>query len=320
MKSARGHLKLAPGNGRRTASNEGSNSVFEAYIAGLAPSGRSGVTSLLNRCAGILKPSKSAKDYPWQQLNYVAVAKLRSELLSEGYAVSSVNLALSALKGLCKTAFNMRLLDAEELSRIQSIRRVRGDARRKGRSLERTEVRALLEQVKQHPLASRRTRDRALVLVSSGAGLRAGELVSLQLEDFVLEHGELIVRQGKGRKYRSIHVSKPVLSAVKSWLKVRGCAPGPLFKKINKAGIPGDSALTKAGFASILAELASNAGVKRFTPHDLRRTFITHLLDQGVDINTVRQLAGHSDIATTARYDCRGDRAKNEASRAFSCW
>jgi integrase len=234
--------------------------------------------------------------------------------------VSSVNLALAALKGLSKVAFNMRLLDVEELARIQSVKRVRGDAARKGRSLEKSEVRALLGQSKQHPHASRRARDRALILLACGTGLRAGELVCLQLDDVELEHGKLVVRQGKGRKYRSIYVSKQVLSAMKTWLKFSPYRVGPLFNKIKKGGILGNAALTKAGFASILAELASNGGVEKFTPHDLRRTFITHLLEQGVDINTVRQLAGHSDIATTARYDCRGNKAIKAVSKGFSCW
>ena len=320
MKSAAGQLTLVKVNKLCSISKAPQNNIFISYIQSLAPSGRGGIISLLNRCAGILNISQSGKDYPWQQLNYTIVAKLRSELLELGYAVSSVNLALAALKGLSKTAFNMRLLGVEELVRIQSVKRVRGDACKKGRSLDQLEVRALLKQAKQHPKACRCARDSALILLACGTGLRASELVGLQLDDFVLAHGELIIRQGKGRKYRSIYVSKPILNAVKSWLKFRGHAPGALFNKIKKDGIPGSSTLTKAGFTSILTELTINAGVARFTPHDLRRTFITHLLEQGVDLNTVRQLAGHSDIATTARYDCRGDKALKAASKAFSCW
>ncbi|MNI89369.1 Tyrosine recombinase XerD [compost metagenome] len=62
------------------------------------------------------------------------------------------------------------------------------------------------------------------------------------------------------------------------------------------------------------------SGMARFTPHDMRRTFITRLLEQGVDINTVRQLAGHSDISTTTRYDCRGEEMKISASKCIRCF
>ena len=78
--------------------------VFDAYINGLAHSGRRGITSLLNRSAGILKRGADAAGYPWEQLNYAAVAKVRAALLDDGYAVSSVNMALSALRGVAQTA------------------------------------------------------------------------------------------------------------------------------------------------------------------------------------------------------------------------
>lgn len=68
--------------------------VFDAYINGLAPSGRRGITSLLNRSASILKRGANAEHYPWEQLNFAAVAKVRAALLDDGYAVSSVNIDL----------------------------------------------------------------------------------------------------------------------------------------------------------------------------------------------------------------------------------
>lgn len=113
--------------------------VFDAYIVGLAPSGRRGITSLLNRSASILKHGADAADYPWEQLNYAAVAKVRAALLDDGYAVSSVNMALSALRGVAQTAFNLNYMDAETLARIRSVKRVSGDVQRKGRALGRQE-------------------------------------------------------------------------------------------------------------------------------------------------------------------------------------
>ena len=77
------------------------------------------------------------------------------------------------------------------------------------------------------------------------------------------------------------------------------------------------SALSKAGIADILTNLSNRSGVARFTPHDLRRTFITQLLDRGVDINTVRQLAGHANIATTASYDFRGEKELIRATQGL---
>ncbi|AYP23508.1 tyrosine-type recombinase/integrase [Pantoea agglomerans] len=288
--------------------------VFDAYIGGLAPSGRRGLTSLLNRSASILKRGADAADYPWEQLNYAAVAKVRAALLDGGYAVSSVNMALSALRGVAQTAFNLNCMDAETLARIRSVKRVSGDIQRKGRALDRQEIRALIQAAKQHPQPVRRCRDVAIVLTLCGTGLRAGELIKLKRRDY--DNGVLTVRQGKGRKYREIHVAETVDKAIRAWLKVSANeAESALFSRIQRNGKVVGQLLTTTGLTGILAELQQTSSIARFTPHDMRRTFITLLLEQGVDINTVRQLAGHRDISTTTRYDCRGDSMKISASR-----
>lgn len=291
--------------------------VFDAYLGGLAPSGRRGITSLLNRSASILKRGADAADYPWEQLNYAAVAKVRAALLDDGYAVSSVNMALSALRGVAQTAFNLNCMDAETLARIRSVKRVSGDIQRKGRALDRQEIRALIQAAKQHPQHVRRYRDTAIVLTLCGTGLRAGELVKLERRDY--DNGILTVRQGKGRKYREIHVADAVDKA--AWLKVSANeAENALFSRIQRNGKTATQPLTTTGLTGILAELQQMSGMARFTPHDMRRTFITRLLEQGVDINTVRQLAGHSDISTTTRYDCRGEEMKISASKCIRCF
>lgn len=293
--------------------------VFDAYIGGLAPSGRRGLTSLLNRSASILKRGADAADYPWEQLNFAAVAKVRAGLLDDGYAVSSVNKALSALRGVAQTAFNLNCMNAETLARIRSVKRVSGDIQRKGRALDKSEIRALIQAAKQHAQPVRRCRDTAIVLTLCGTGLRAGELVKLERRDY--DNGILTVRQGKGRKYREIHVADAVDKAIRAWLKVNANeAENALFCRIQRNGKAASQSLTTTGLTGILAELQMTSGIARFTPHDMRRTFITRLLEQGVDINTVRQLAGHTDISTTASYDHRGDEAKIMASQRLRCW
>ncbi len=293
--------------------------VFDAYIGGLAPSGRRGIISLLNHSASILKCDVDAADYPWEQLNYAAVAKVRTALLDDGYAVSSVNMALSVLRSVAQTAFNLNCMNAETLARIRSVKRVSGDIQRKGRALDKQEIRALIQAAKQHPQPARRCRDTAIVLTLCGTGLRAGELVKLERRDY--DNGILTVRQGKGRKYREIHVANAVDKAILAWLKVSADEDdSALFSRIQRNSKVASQPLTTTGLTGILEQLQQTSGIARFTPHDMRRTFITCLLEQGVDINTVRQLAGHSDISTTTRYDCRGETMKVNASRRLKCW
>ncbi|MDA5479706.1 site-specific integrase [Yersinia intermedia] len=291
--------------------------VLDAYISGLAQSGRGGITSLLNRCARILNKGFTAQSYPWELLDYGKVAKVRASLLDEGYAIASVNMALAALRALAQTAFNLRQMDAETLARIRAVKRVKGDAERTGRALSQSEVRMLLKAAKNYCLPARRCRDTAILLTLCGTGLRAGELTKLRVEDYA--NGVLIVRQGKGRKYREIHVAPAVAKALTAWQAIKGEGEA-LFSKVHRSGQTATAALTTAGLTAILAQLGTTANVAEFTPHDLRRTFITQLLTQGVDINTVRQLAGHSDISTTARYDHRGDEARISASQKLICW
>lgn len=294
--------------------------VLDAYISGLAPSGRRGITSLLNRSASILKRGADAASYPWEQLSFAAVAKVRAALLDGGYAVSSVNMALSALRGIAHTAFNLNCLEADTLARIRAVKRVNGDNQRKGRALSREEVRALIQAAKRHPQRIRCCRDVAIVMTLCGAGLRAGELVSLERRDH--DNGILTVRQGKGRKYREIHVAAAVDKAIRAWIKASGAKElgDALFNRIQRNGKGVCQPLTTTGLTGILEQLQQDSGIARFTPHDMRRTFITRLLDQGVDINTVRQLAGHSEVSTTTRYDYRVESVKISASKRVRCW
>lgn len=108
--------------------------------------------------------------------------------------------------------------------------------------------------------------------------------------------------------------------AIRAWLNSASEADGALFGRIQRNGKAASQSLTTTGLTGILEQLQQTSGIARFTPHDMRRTFITRLLEQGVDINTIRQLAGHSDISTTTRYDCRGESMKINASMQINCW
>ena len=91
---------------------------------------------------------------------------------------------------------------------------------------------------------------------------------------------------------------------------------GPLFLSVHKGGnLIFGRRLTPQAIYHLLAMRAKRTGVKFFTPHDLRRTFVSNLLDAGVDIATVAKMAGHSNIQTTARYDRRPEEAKQRAAR-----
>ncbi len=141
-------------------------------------------------------------------------------------------------------------MDAETLARIRSVKRVSGDVQRKGRALGRQEIRVLIQAAKQHPQSVRRCRDVAIVLMLCGTGLRAGELVKLERRDY--DNGILTVRQGKGRKYREIHVADAVDKAIRAWLKVGADeADSALFRRIQRSGKVASQPLTTTGLTGI---------------------------------------------------------------------
>lgn len=295
----------------RTAPNPAS-----VWLDGLAPTGRRSMRSLLNLCASILQRKSTAASYDWSAMRYVHVATLRATLLEQGYAMATVNMVLAALKGVAQTAFNLGQLDADALARIRVVKGVRGESEPAGRALSREEVRLLLEITKAHPNKTRQKRDRAIVLTLCGAGLRAGELVALQASDYDAITRTLIIRQGKGRKHRTVVVAPTVGRALAAWIKI-STDHDSLFCRIHRSGSIIDQPLTPAGLTGILRQLQLVADISPFTPHDLRRTFITRLLEQGADLNIVRQLAGHSDISTTALYDRRSAATLTCASSAL---
>jgi site-specific recombinase XerD len=93
----------------------------------------------------------------------------------------------------------------------------------------------------------------------------------------------------------------------------RGIRP-PLFLPVDKGGTIHRRRMTDQAVLVVLRKRAGQAGVSAFSPHDLRRTFISDLLDCGADLATVQRLAGHSNVSTTARYDRRGEKAKKKAA------
>ena len=121
--------------------------------------------------------------------------------------------------------------------------------------------------------------------------------------------------RGKGHKERTGYATNGAKDALADWLAVRGDDPGPLFLPVNKGGrvIHGQRMTAQAVYYA-LGKRCQEAGVKELSPHDLRRTWVGDLLDAGADIATVKELAGHANVQTTARYDRRPEATRRKAA------
>jgi site-specific recombinase XerD len=199
-------------------------------------------------------------------------------------------------------------MTVEEYERAAAVKAVKAETLPKGRALSLDELAQLLEACARDASAAG-VRDAALIALMASSGPRRSEVVALQLADYDRADGRLTIRSGKGRKDRTIYVQGGAATTLDDWLVLRGSTPGPIFTSTTHAG----RAITDQAVLVILKKRAAEAGVAPFSPHDLRRTMITRLLENGADVVSVQRLAGHADPATTARYDRRGEAAKKEA-------
>ena len=283
------------------------------YLASLASAhSRRNMKRDLDLMADMLQSGADALTLLWQALRYQHTAALRARLVQQ-YSPATVNHMLSALRGVLKQAWKLGAMTAEDYQRAIDRQRVKGETLPAGREIDDGEVRALVQACKADTSPAG-IRDAAMIGVLYTGGIRRAELAALELADVDISKGKLKVRQGKGRKQRLVYVGGGALLALQAWVTVRGTEPGPLFVPVNKGGKLTMRHMTDQAVYAALKKRAEQAGVKDFSPHDFRRTFVSELLDRGADIVTVQKLAGHADVKTTARYDRRPEEAKRKAA------
>ncbi len=201
---------------------------------------------------------------------------------------------------------------------------IRGSRLLRGRALSRGELVAVFGHlVGQDGAAARR--DAALIaLLYASGGVRRAEASGLQLGDLDRGTGRLVVR-GKGNKEREVWLTDEALQAVEDWLQVRSQEPGTLLLPVEKDrrsvrhyesdGSP--ARLSEGTVRLVCRRRAAEAGLSAFSPHDLRRTSISDLLDLTGDLALVSELAGHASPATTKRYDRRPAENRRRAARSL---
>jgi site-specific recombinase XerC len=177
-------------------------------------------------------------------------------------------------------------MTAEDFHRAADLQAVRGETLPRGRALGAGELAALMGACSKDP-GSAGARDAALLALLHGGGLRRSEAVALDLADYAVDTGQLTIRAGKGHKDRTAWVTNGSSLALADWLAVRGDEPGPLFTAIGKGGRLSHDRLSGQAIHVMLRKRAKQAGVMHLSPHDLRRSFVSHLLDAGADITTV---------------------------------
>lgn len=256
------------------------------------------------------RPVLNPSEVQWHQLRYTHLQELRARMFDK-YAPTSVNLYLQAVRGVIRECERLELISPKDAKNLADVTLLKADHKGAGRALELEEVAKLMAACDATPAGQR---DAAILVLAAGAGLRRAEIAQLDLKDWDPAEGKLKIF-GKGGKWRTAYLNPSRAAVLKSWLLLRGQAPGAFVCPMTTQGaLASKRRLTPEGVYSVLQVIGERAGVPDFTPHDLRRTYITRLLDKGVDALTVSQIAGHASVQTTLRYDKREERAKKAAA------
>jgi integrase/recombinase XerD len=210
------------------------------------------------------------------------VRRFRLHLTSNGAATPKINATVAALRFFFKVTLDRPDL-AKHLSFIHEPRKIPV-------VLSPEEVARFLE-------AAPGVKYKAALSVAYGAGLRVSEVVALKVSDIDSRRMMLRVEQGKGRKDRHAMLSPVLLDLLRDWYRI-GRPQGWLFPGQNPITPLSTRQLTRACHAA-----ADMAGItKRVSPHTLRHSFATHLLEQNIDVRVIQVLLGHAKLETTALY------------------
>ncbi|HYU27751.1 MAG TPA: site-specific tyrosine recombinase XerD [Gemmatimonadales bacterium] len=269
---------------------------FHDYLALEAGNSGHTVASYLRDITRLAEYASSRGAKAPEQLSAPQLREFIYFLKDLGLAPTTIRRQISAIRTYFKFLVGEGLATRDPSERIESPKRWRTLPE----VLTVAEIEKLLAAPNtDEPLA---IRDRALLEFAYATGARVSELVALKLQDILFEDGVARVF-GKGAKERLVPVGRRALGAVALYAREirptldRGKARGILF--LNARGTP----LSRVGAWGVIKATARRAGLaKRVTPHTLRHTFATHLLEGGADLRAVQEMLGHADLATTQLY------------------
>ena len=243
------------------------------YLARLAPGSRPTMQDALDRIAGILTGGRCDRwTLRWHALRYQHTQAVRAKLADQ-YEPATANKILSALRGVLKESWRLGQVDAENYHRAVDLPSVRGESPLRGRALTAGELRKIAV-VCREDNSPAGPRDAAMIALGAAGGLRRSEIIALDVADYDADTGALTIRRGKGRKPRVCYATNGAADALADWLALRGNEPGALFCPVSQTGQIAYRRMIGHAFHKICSKRAGQAGVKEFTPHDLRRTFI----------------------------------------------
>ncbi len=236
------------------------------------------------------------------QLSKAVVQRYAAELRDAGMAPSSVNQRLSAIRKLAAEAADNGALDPQVANGIRAVKGTRREGRRTGNWLTREEAQSWLGAPDRQTIRGRR--DRALLAVLIGCGLRRSEAASLTFEHVQQREGRwvLVDLVGKRDKVRSVPMPNWAKVAIDEWCMASGMSEGLIFRAVNKGDRVVGEGITPQAIYNIIVGYAGELQKKGVAPHDLRRTFAKLAHKGGAAIDQIQLSLGHESIQTTEEY------------------
>jgi integrase/recombinase XerC len=247
----------------------------------------------LTQAVGFFQTQLPGQSLAPQRLTTRVLRAYLAWLSEQGYARTTVARRLAAVRSWLRYLCRQGILARNPADGLRGPRQ----QKRLPHFLAATDVTKLVAAPAPTPLG---TRDRAMLETLYSAGLRVSELVGLDLDDLDLDGGVVTVR-GKGKKERLAVLGREASDAVRAWLAERAtvAAKSTTALFLNRFG----RRLTTRSVARMLEKYLAQTGLDpRTSPHTLRHTFATHLLDAGADIRSVQELLGHRSLGTTQVY------------------
>lgn len=236
------------------------------------------------------------------RLDAAGVQEYRAHLESQDLAASTINVYLSAVRKLAAECAAEGLLNPVEAARIASMKGARSQGVRSGNWLTPDEASVLLSLPDVATLKG--ARDRALLALLIGCGLRRAELCRLRFEDLELRDGRWVLSDlvGKGRRFRTVPVPLWVKEWVDYWMELAGISSGRVFRSVNKGGKLNGEGISEDTVWAVTREYGARIGQAALAPHHLRRTCARLCRVSGGALEQIQLLLGHASIQTTERY------------------
>lgn len=236
------------------------------------------------------------------QLNKAVVQHYAAELRDAGMAASSINQRLSAIRKLALEAADNGALDPQVANGIRGVKGTRREGRRTGNWLTREEAQTWLSAPDMRKMRGRR--DRALLAVLIGCGLRRAEAASLTFDHVQQREGRWVLVDliGKRDKIRSVPMPNWTKAAIDEWSKAASMYEGLVLRAVNKGDRVVGSGITPQAIYNIIVGYAEELKNKGVAPHDLRRTFAKLAHKGGAAIDQIQLSLGHESIQTTEEY------------------